>query len=101
MNVQTAEFDPPTDLIKFLGRKWTLEIMKQLGRRSHRFNQLSEATGNISSKTLSKRLKEMRERGFVEKKTYAMSPPRTEYKLTEEGQNLLKCVGYMDECACN
>src|SRR5260370_40632251 len=53
-----------------------------------RFNALSGSLGHISSKTLSHRLKVLEELGFVQRLAFLEIPPRVEYHLTEQGQEL-------------
>jgi DNA-binding HxlR family transcriptional regulator len=48
------------------------------------FSEFLEIEG-INPKTLSLRLKEMQKDGLVERKVYAGTPVRIEYRLTEKG----------------
>ena len=52
------------------------------------FNALRASLGHISSKTLSHRLKVLEELGFVQRQAFLEIPPRVEYHLTEQGQEL-------------
>ncbi len=53
-----------------------------------RFSDLLRSMEGISPKTLSLRLKELEEKGIVERTVYPEVPPRVEYTLTEKGREL-------------
>lgn len=88
--------------ISGLFQKWSFEILFLLRMRGTiRFNQLKEEVASvhqkgikgrvadlagIGSRTLSARLKELEEVGFVRRKVFAEVPPRVEYSLTEKGE---------------
>jgi DNA-binding HxlR family transcriptional regulator len=66
--------------------RWSLEICFVLRMREiQRFTQLQNALGNIGSKTLSSRLKDLVAQGFVERKVYPEVPIRVEYSLSQKG----------------
>lgn len=87
-------------LLEFFGKKWTLMILKCLQQMDAcRFNQFEEDLDGISPKTLSERLKEFQELGLVDKEKYNEIPPRTEYVLTEKGEDLLDALECIDAWA--
>jgi DNA-binding HxlR family transcriptional regulator len=47
---------------------------------------------NISPKTLSDRLKELKKAGLILRESYAEIPPRVEYTLTQDGIELRKLM---------
>jgi len=49
----------------------------------------------FSSKTLAKRLNELDENGILERQAYNEIPPRVEYRLTDNGQELVESVIYL------
>jgi DNA-binding HxlR family transcriptional regulator len=53
-----------------------------------RFNELKKRLGTISATSLTERLKELEQRGIVERRVYPESPPRVEYSLTKKGREL-------------
>lgn len=88
---------PSIELMQFLGKKWTLLILRILTENDAcRFNELSDELDGISPKTLSERLKEFQSYEIVEKETYGEVPPRTEYRLTDKGSELIECFNCMD-----
>lgn len=85
--MRQREVCPVVEAINILGRKWHLAIVHFLFDGPKGFNELKRNLGAISSKTLSKCLKELEEQGIVKRKVYS-SPLRVEYSLTEKGKDL-------------
>ena len=73
------------DLLK----AWTLPVIHALGLGDPaRFNELKKRLGSISATSLTERLKELEQRGIVQRRVYPESPPRVEYSLTKKGREL-------------
>ena len=66
---------------------WTLRVVSKLAASRLRFTALQREL-NMSSKTLSKRLKELEKEGIVSRTLYAQVPLRVEYELTSKGYEL-------------
>ena len=73
--------DPIEDALALLGRQGTYRILRALLGGSRRFGELQTGT-RLLPRTLSLRLKEMGEAGWVERRQFAEVPPRVEYRLT-------------------
>ncbi len=58
---------PITKACELLEPRWTIPILTELWSGSSRFNDIRRGVGNISSALLSKRLKELQEKGLVER----------------------------------
>jgi len=84
---------PIEKIIKVLGKKWNMLILKHLNGDNHsrRFNVLHKELFSISSRTLSKRLDELEEAGLVKREKFNETPPRVEYSLTPSGIEMIKC----------
>lgn len=76
-------------LLSFFGKKHTLAIMYEFvfAEEPLRFNELEDAL-DISSTTLSDRLSELVEGGYVVRESYDEIPPRVEYEATEKTRAL-------------
>ena len=85
---ETCTTTPLGRAIRLLGDVWILLIVMNLLQGPKRFNVLRASLGHISSKTLSHRLKLLEELGFVQRQAFLEIPPRVEYQLTEQGQEL-------------
>jgi len=77
--------------------KWTLLVVRVLGRGPQRFNALRREVGEISQKVLASTLRDLEENGFVLRTVTPVTPPQVEYALTELGRDLLSPVQALAE----
>jgi DNA-binding HxlR family transcriptional regulator len=74
---------------KVLGRRWALSILKNLDTKGAiRFNELKRLMPGISSTVLAERLSQLERGGLVSKKIYPEIPPKVEYSLTAQAEEL-------------
>jgi len=85
--------------IRLIGDVWTLLIVITLLPGPRRFNELREAMGHVSTKTLSQRLKMLEQLQMVERRAFLEIPPRVEYRLTEKGNALGDVLGAIEQFA--
>ena len=78
-----------------LGAKWTAVLVHDLSEGPRRFSELQHSCRGISPRTLSERLRVLEHEGIVARRSYAESPPRVEYALTEKGEDLLPIIDEM------
>ena len=71
--------------------KWSAPIMYSLFSGTKRFKELERFVTGISTRMLSKELKQLEEKGIIERISYSEVPPRVEYKLTDRGHALYHC----------
>lgn len=77
----------------FLSKKWTISIIVTIGNfGTLRFTELLGRIDGISAKTLAARLKELRGRRLITRKTYPEIPPRVDYALTSQGKRLTSAL---------
>lgn len=76
----------------YLGKKWSIKIIKGLFCDYKHFKDFLEQHPTLSSKVLSERLKELEQKGIIEKKVVNSTPVQTEYYLTEKGRRLNKII---------
>lgn len=74
--------------LKIIGGKWTLMIIHNLFDGPKRFGQLQRILTDISPKTLSSRLQELKQAGVVKRTVYPQIPLKVEYRLTKKGLSL-------------
>ena len=77
---------------RMLGRvtdKWTVLIVRVLGRGPRRFNALRREVGEISQKVLASTLRDLEENGLVSRTVTPANPPQVEYALTDLGREFL------------
>lgn len=78
---------------KDIFQKWTLEIVYLLAiRHTLRFGEMKRLLHGISSRTLSNKLAELEELGFVSRHVHEGKPLRVDYKLTRKGYELARFV---------
>ena len=82
---------------EIIGAKWTALLVHDLSEGPRRFSELEHSCAGISPRTLSERLRALEEEGIVERQSYAESPPRVEYELTQKGESLLPIINAMRE----
>lgn len=80
---------------EIIGAKWTALLVHDLSEGARRFSELEHSCRGISPRTLSERLRWLEHEGIVARRSYAESPPRVEYELTEKGAALLPIIGEM------
>jgi DNA-binding HxlR family transcriptional regulator len=71
-----------------IGRKWAINIIRDLFLGRKRFSEFLQFNPQLSGKVLSTRLKELQEYGLVEKTVIETTPVLVEYSLTERGRAL-------------
>jgi DNA-binding HxlR family transcriptional regulator len=91
--ISTTENCPVRHVLDRIGDKWSTLVILMLGRHGKlRFNELSQAIGDVSQKMLTVTLRSLEADGLVSRKMYPEIPPRVEYELTELGSGLLPLV---------
>lgn len=80
---------------KILGDKWTPMIIRALSEGKLRFCQIQDRAGGVNPRTLSAKLIMLEEAGIITKSVFAEVPPRTEYCLTDKGEDLIPILQQM------
>jgi DNA-binding HxlR family transcriptional regulator len=80
-----------------IGAKWTALLVHDLSEGPRRFSELERSCHGISPRTLAERLRLLETDGIVVRHSYAESPPRVEYELTDKGEALLPIIDAMRE----
>ncbi|WP_235486262.1 helix-turn-helix domain-containing protein, partial [Frankia sp. AvcI1] len=71
------------EILDRVGDKWTLAVVSELGRGSHRFTELRRAVPGISQRMLTSTLRGLERDGLVRRTVHPVVPPRVDYELTE------------------
>jgi DNA-binding HxlR family transcriptional regulator len=79
-----------------LGNKWALHVLHVIAARPCSFSDLKQSIDGISEAMISRRLADLQEKGFVETRTVAATPPRKEYVLTPAGERIGAFLTEMD-----
>jgi DNA-binding HxlR family transcriptional regulator len=85
----TATCQHISRMLARMSDKWTILVVRTLGRGPLRFNALRREVGEISQKMLSSTLRDLEENGFVTRTVMPVIPPQVEYALTDLGRDFL------------
>lgn len=84
---------PLTFALNQIGGKWRLPIIWALSiNGSLRYNELKRAVDGITNMMLTQSLKELELNGIVSRKQFLEVPPRVEYSLTDNGEDLIPAL---------
>ena len=94
------EMCPVRNVIARFGNKWALLTVLIIGEQDViRFNEPSRLIPDVSSRVLSSTLRTLEADGFIDRKVYAVVPPKVEYSLTTLGKSLLPLIQQLTEWA--
>ncbi|MBS5450425.1 MAG: helix-turn-helix transcriptional regulator [Coriobacteriia bacterium] len=79
---------PVETTLMLISDKWKVLILRDLLPGTKRFGELKKSIGNVSQKVLTTQLRDMEEKGLLNRHVYAEVPPRVEYTLTDLGYSL-------------
>jgi len=82
-----------------IGDKWTILVIRMLGERPMRFNELRRKIDGVSQRMLSLTLRGLERDGFVIRSVRPTVPPQVDYTLTELGASLLVPVRALGDWA--
>ena len=97
MKAKDLSKNPVEITLSMLNTKWKPLIIQELLAGTKRFLELKNSVGKITQKVLTVNLREMEEKGLVERKVYKEIPPRVEYTLTDLGYSLATVLEPMAE----
>lgn len=84
---------PIEGIINIIAKKWAVLVISTIGHHHKiRFNDIMAHLVGISPKTLSDLLKELQKENLVQRESFAETPPRVEYSLTDDGKQLCEAV---------
>lgn len=80
---------PLTGVINTLSKKYAMQLISIIGaHEALRFAEIENHLPQASSSTISSRLEEFQDKGLIARKQYNEIPPRVEYSLTGEGNEV-------------
>ncbi len=75
--------------LDLISSKWSVVVLRALGRQGWRHGELQKLIGGISSKVLTQNLRRLMQYGLVTRVDFGGVPRRVEYTLTDLGHSLL------------
>ena len=94
---ETARLEHISRMLARISDKWTILVVRVLGRGPRRFNALRREVGEISQKVLASTLRDLEENGFVSRTVTPVAPPQVEYALTDFGCEFLVPIWVLAE----
>ena len=84
---------PLTFALNLIGGKWRLPIIWALNKNGTlRYNELKRNIEGITNMVLTQSLKELELNGIINREQFMEVPPRVEYSLTENGEDLIPAL---------
>lgn len=83
---------PVAECMSFLGGAWTPNLLWYLRAGPRRFGELRVDMPEITAKVLSARLRDLEEKGVIDRAVMPTSPPSVEYSLTNLGEELIPAI---------
>src|SRR5215203_3025233 len=88
-----GQYCPVAQSLELIGDRWTLLIIRDMLTGTTHFNDLERGLPGISRALLSKRLRQLELSGVIEKRLNSSGRERTEYHLTQAGNELQAVIG--------
>ncbi len=85
-------YNPVEFAMSKIGGTWKMPILWRLKDKIMRFSELKRNIMHISDKMLTTQLRELEEDGFIDRKVYAVVPPKVEYSITEKGRTCIPVI---------
>lgn len=83
--------------LEIVGKKWSINIIRDLFKGKTRFSEFLESNPQLSTKMLSLRLKELQKFNIIKKMVTPTTPVTIEYALTGTGKNLNQLLFHLAE----
>lgn len=86
---------PVRATVRLLGGKYKSVVLWCLRDGKKRFSEIQALVPEATGKMLTKQLRELEADGLIERRVYAVVPPKTEYSLTEFGESAIPLISDM------
>lgn len=83
---------PVDRTLNLISKKWSIQIIRDMFFGKKHFKEFKEDKPKLSNKVLSSCLKDLEEKGLIEKKVLNTTPITTEYYLTEYGRSMNRII---------
>ena len=88
-NESVSCYCPLGGVMDLLSRKYAMQLICVVGTLGPvRYGDIKDTFGDVSSSTLTTRLNELVEAGYLSREQHNEIPPRVEYDLTDTGEEL-------------
>lgn len=90
---------PLRQVFDLVGDRWSSSVLFVIGDHVKRYSDLQKQIPGVSKKMLTQTLRNLERYGLVQRKVYAVVPPKTEYRLTTLGKSILKPISTLADWA--
>lgn len=80
---------PVTKAVRAIGGRWKPIILFLIYNKINRFGEMQRSLNGISKQMLTKELRELEKDKIIDRKVYAVVPPKVEYFLSKDGKKIL------------
>lgn len=85
-------YNPVEFAMDRIGGTWKMPILWRLSDKVMRYGELKKDIPHITHKMLTSQLRELEAEGFIERKVYAVVPPKVEYTITKRGKKAIAII---------
>lgn len=85
-------YNPVEFAMDRIGGTWKMPILWRLKDKVMRYGVLKKDIPHITDKMLTSQLRELEAEGFIDRKAFAVVPPRVEYSLTRRGTRAIVMI---------
>jgi DNA-binding HxlR family transcriptional regulator len=96
-DLENMKICPIEATLNIIGKKWSIQIIRDLFKGKTRFTEFLVANPQLSTKMLSLRLKELQKFDIIKKTIKSTTPVLIEYSLTQKGKNLNRIIFQLAE----
>lgn len=86
---ESCESCTARDALNLIADKWTILVIDAMANGHKRYSRIHRSIACITHKMLAQTLRRLERDGILERKVYAVVPPKTEYTLTPLGETLI------------
>ena len=83
--------------LDMFSRKWNSLVLYHLSSGTKRYSELQKLIGGITQKMLTQTLRDLERFELIHREVYPVVPPKVEYSLTDNGQEILPILKMIHE----
>jgi len=80
-----------------IGGRWKVSILWLLMSGTKRYSEIRKFRKEMTEKMLTQQLRELQKDNLINRKVYAVVPPKVEYSLTPLGKSLKPILKVLDD----
>jgi DNA-binding HxlR family transcriptional regulator len=97
----SSDLLPVRDALDVISGKWKLLILISISSGNHRFTEIERSIPKITSKVLSKELKDLEENQLIKRTVYVETPVVIDYSITAYAKTLQPVINALSEWGSN